>query len=70
MTSLRTMWGYQNQKMLTAYNFDLLKEKNDTVKKMMQYGLVLQDGDTLKLTTKGRLQADWIAGELFVEEIE
>ena len=56
--------------MLTAYNFDLLKEKNDTVKKMMQYGLVLQDGDTLKLTTKGRLQADWIAGELFVEEIE
>ncbi|UZR95717.1 radical SAM family heme chaperone HemW [Chondrinema litorale] len=70
MTSLRTMWGYQNQKMLTAYNFDLLKEKRDTVKKMIQYGLVLQDGETLKLTTKGRLQADWIAGELFVEEIE
>ena len=70
MTSLRTMWGYINQKMLTAYNFDLFKEKAESIKQMKQFELILSDGETLKLTAKGRLQADWIAGELFVDETE
>lgn len=64
MTSLRTMWGLNLQKLesiAAGTTPMLLKEANPFLEK----GWLLRDGDTLTLTQEGKLYADYVAGELF-----
>ena len=66
MTSLRTMWGYDHSEALKNYKFDLLSERKNEIDKLLQYGLIDISLHKIRLTKKGRLQADWVAGELFL----
>lgn len=64
MTSLRTMWGLDLQKLesiAAGTKPILLKEANAFVEK----GWLLRNGNTLTLTQEGKLYADHVAGELF-----
>ncbi len=66
MTSLRTMWGYNHKKALKNYEFDLLSERKNEIDKLLKFGLIELNLPKIRLTKKGRLQADWVAGELFL----
>jgi oxygen-independent coproporphyrinogen-3 oxidase len=64
MTSLRTMWGLDLQKLeaiAAGTKPILLKEANPFFDK----GWLYRDGDILTLTQSGKLYADHVAGELF-----
>ncbi|HTN45638.1 MAG TPA: radical SAM family heme chaperone HemW [Flavipsychrobacter sp.] len=66
MTSLRTQWGCDLQKIAAdfgeAYKEELLKNSGEYREREM----ILLKNDTLFLTFKGKLFADRIAGELFI----
>lgn len=63
MTSLRTMWGLDLQR-VGEYRDLILKNSE----RYLEQEMMIQDGETLKLTRKGKLFADGIAGDLFVEK--
>lgn len=68
MTSLRTMWGMDTAKIEEAFGSDTLKQLTNTIQPFISQGEVrLQDGHYY-LTAKGKLIADHIASELFLEE--
>lgn len=65
-TTLRTHWGCDLQKLKNDYQFDLKKKYEGYLADLETKGLVLWEGDVLKLTTKGKLLADRIAADLFI----
>lgn len=68
MTSLRTMWGMDTVKIEEAFGSDTLNQLTNTIQPFIAQGEVrLQDGHYY-LTAKGKLIADHIASELFLEE--
>jgi len=66
MTSLRTKWGYDGEKILSQYGFDIFKEKANLIDQLSIHELIKIEAHMIFLTKKGRLQADWVAGELFI----
>lgn len=68
MTSLRTMWGCDLEKIKTEWDaaYAAMVEKSSHI--FQEKGWVIQDGKKLILTNAGRLFADKIAGEMFVNE--
>lgn len=66
MTSLRTMWGTDLEKIKTDFGADFLEETNRNLKAFEDKDwLVIQD-DQIKLSENGKLFADHIASELFI----
>ncbi len=66
MTSLRTMWGTDINKIATTWSADYSKQILHDAERFIDKGqLTLQDNKLL-LTNEGKLFADSIAGELFV----
>ncbi len=61
MTGLRTMWGVDTQKI----NHLIDQEFKARSQQFIHDGLLLKENTILKLTNKGKLQADRIASELF-----
>lgn len=68
MTRLRTTWGVDLDYIHTTFGFDLWKIESDYLQQLLQDALMTKENSTLKLTTKGLLQADRIASELFILE--
>jgi oxygen-independent coproporphyrinogen-3 oxidase len=68
LTTLRTSWGADLRIMRERFLFDPLKENNDYIQSLQGKGLIVVEGDILKLTRKGRFLADKIASDLFVED--
>jgi oxygen-independent coproporphyrinogen-3 oxidase len=68
MTRLRTTWGVDLDYMHTTFGVDLWKIESDYLQQLLQDGMMTKENTTLKLTTKGLLQADRIASELFILE--
>jgi oxygen-independent coproporphyrinogen-3 oxidase len=66
LTTLRTSWGADLRIMRERFLFDPLKENNDYIQSLQGKGLIVVEGDILKLTRKGRFLADKIASDLFV----
>jgi oxygen-independent coproporphyrinogen-3 oxidase len=66
MTSLRTMWGYNHQKAFSQFDFDIFKEKSSVIDNLLAHMLITKIDNCILLTAKGKLQADWVAGELFL----
>jgi oxygen-independent coproporphyrinogen-3 oxidase len=66
MTSLRTVWGLNLDKVTKEWGSDyaggILKESE----RFMEEQKLIRDNHSLILTNQGRLFADYIAGELFV----
>ncbi len=66
MTSLRTMWGCNLQKIATTYSDAYYQSVLKNAQAFLENGKMLQVGDKLMLTNAGKLFADNIAAALFV----
>jgi oxygen-independent coproporphyrinogen-3 oxidase len=67
LTSLRTSWGLNTANVAERYQFDLLQIKGASIAKLTALGMIHVEGKTLTLTRKGKLLADSIAAEIFIE---
>ncbi|MDB4447781.1 radical SAM family heme chaperone HemW [Roseivirga sp.] len=67
LTSLRTKWGCDMSRLKTKYNVDVLSEQEHYLNKLASQDLIYEDEGCLILTNKGKLLADKIASDLFIE---
>lgn len=68
MTSLRTMWGTDLQKIASDFGKMFAEETQKQIKPFIANGQLVLDNHIIKLSQSGKLFADGIAAELFVEE--
>lgn len=67
MTSLRTKWGCDLDYILQKYDVDVKKKYFGYISKLLQAKLVVLSGHLLTLTSSGKLIADKIIEDLFIE---
>ena len=67
MTSLRTQWGCDMVRLKEEYDYDLKKSKSIYLKQLIEHKLVIINDHKLLLTCQGKLLADRIATDLFVD---
>lgn len=67
LTSLRTSWGLNTASLADRYHLDLFQIKEAALTKLTALGLIHVEGKTLTLTRKGKLLADSIASEIFID---
>lgn len=70
MTSLRTMWGLDLAKIDRDFGHNYADQTKKLVKPFVANGQLLNEGDIIKLTTQGKLFADGIAADLFMDDEE
>jgi len=68
LTTLRTSWGCNLQKINSDWQFDLLREKEQYISSLVLDGYAFINDHVLILTRKGKLLADKIAVDLFSSE--
>jgi len=68
LTSMRTKWGCDLDRLLTDFDYDLVKDQSEVVSKLVGEKMVRVKGHHLILTQKGKLFADKIAGDMFLVE--
>ncbi len=68
MTSLRTMWGTDLQKIADDFGLSLAQETQRQLQPFVANGQVLLDGGKAKLSPEGKLFADGIAASLFASD--
>ena len=68
MTSLRTMWGLDLEYLERLYGSAALGYVVSNAKQFEEDNKIYRERDCLKLTVSGKLMADYIASELFIEE--
>ncbi|MCZ4225002.1 radical SAM family heme chaperone HemW [Pedobacter rhodius] len=66
MTSLRTMWGTDLQKIKTDFGKDFFEETKYNLRSFENKDWLVINGDNIKLSLNGKLFADHIASELFI----
>lgn len=66
MTSLRTMWGIDLQKIKTAFGNDFYEETKYNLRSFEGKDWLIISGQNIKLSPNGKLFADHIASELFI----
>ncbi len=66
MTSLRTQWGCDLNKLLQEYNFDLLSNNEKYIAALVEQKKAVISENYLVLTDSGKLLADKIASDLFL----
>lgn len=66
LTALRTIWGVDRTYLKTRYKMDILSLKQDEIFRFSKEGMIYYDENTVKLTEKGMLLADYIAARVFV----
>ena len=67
LTSLRTSWGLNTASLADRYHLDLFQIKGASITKLTALELIHAEGKTLTLTRKGKLLADSIAAEIFLD---
>jgi oxygen-independent coproporphyrinogen III oxidase len=65
LTSLRTMWGTDLEYIRSVFGETLVEHCKREVRNYISSGDVLNEGNKLFLTSKGKLIADRIASDLF-----
>lgn len=70
LTSLRTKWGCDLSLLKQKYDTDLLKIHRDYLNKLALQDLIYEEDQHLFLTDSGKLLADKVASDLFVETAE
>ncbi len=68
LTTLRTQWGTNLTKLLHDYGVNLLQKNSVYIQELVERGLASLTNNVLTLTRKGKLLADKIASDLFVEK--
>jgi len=66
MTSLRTQWGCDTRKIMSAHQVNLLQTHQTYLTECLQKGLLTIEAGVIRLTTPGKLLADQIASDLFL----
>ena len=66
MTSLRTSWGCDIEKIERSYGKSYVNHFLKNVKKYLEMGEMITDGNSYSLTENGKLFADGIAADLFL----
>ena len=69
MTSLRTMWGCDLKKIERAWGSDYVNRMLEDAQQFVETGRLQIADDKLLLTNEGKLFADGIAGELFIDSL-
>ncbi len=67
MTSLRTKWGIDIRKLHQEYNIDIIHENKEYIDQLVLNDMAVIENGCLKLKNKGKLMADKIAGDLFLD---
>jgi oxygen-independent coproporphyrinogen-3 oxidase len=67
LTGLRTKWGVKQQELVRLSDGKFRLESNAELEKFLGRGWLKTDGDTIVLTEAGKLFADRIASDLFIE---
>ncbi len=67
-TTLRTAWGCHLEKVKLDFGIDLCQKNRAYLTALQEKKLVVIENDILKLTRSGKLLADKIASDLFVDE--
>jgi oxygen-independent coproporphyrinogen-3 oxidase len=67
LTTLRTSWGTDLGYLIDHFNFDLQHEREKELEEFQKLGLVERRENHLVLTQRGKLLADQIAADFFVE---
>lgn len=67
LTSLRTKWGCDLSLLKAKYQVDLLAEQEHYLNRLAGKDLIYEDEGFLVLTDQGKLLADKIASDLFIE---
>jgi len=65
LTSLRTKWGCNLQKLLDLYNYDLLNTQKEKISGLTKEGYIILENGIIYLTKKGKFVADSIISDLF-----
>ncbi len=68
MTSLRTSWGCNTEHILNVFGEKYITSFQRKIQKYLKEGKVIQKGNIYILSDAGKLFADGIAGDMFVEE--
>lgn len=66
LTSLRTSWGCDTQRLIREFEYDLLMDQSSYISRIIETGYAQLNSVTLVLTKKGKLLADKIASDLFI----
>lgn len=66
LTSLRTSWGCDTQRLQQAFQYNLLSDQDQYIQQIIAAGYAELKLSTLVLTKRGKLLADKIASDLFI----
>ncbi|GAB3007227.1 radical SAM family heme chaperone HemW [Cyclobacterium sediminis] len=66
LTSLRTMWGINPLWLKNHLKYELLLNKAKEIKTFQEQGVLKINEESITLTDKGKLLADYIASKLFI----
>ncbi len=67
LTTLRTQWGADLNRLREEFNIDLLADKGDYIHGLVNSNLVMITNQCLVLTNNGKLLADKISSDLFID---
>lgn len=70
MIGLRTIWGVDTEVLEKKFHVDILHEKQVELQKLADLDMIEIKGKILTLTRKGKLLADSIAAELFLDSYD
>lgn len=68
LTTLRTQWGTDLAYLKQNHNHNILENNSAYIQQIIAQGMALLNRDVLVLTRKGKLVADKIAADLFVDK--
>ncbi len=66
LTSLRTKWGCDLQKLNKLYDHDILTAQKEELSRLINEGYIIMDKGFIYLTKKGKFLADSIISDLFL----
>jgi oxygen-independent coproporphyrinogen-3 oxidase len=67
LASLRTKWGCDTSILRSDFDLDILNLHREKILNFIQNEYMIQSGDNLILTQKGRFLADTIIGDLLLD---
>ena len=66
MTGIRTMWGIDNNYLVSNLKYDILKKQEFMIKKLIKEKLIVVNNSKIITTKKGTLLSDYVSEKLFV----
>lgn len=66
LTSLRTIWGTDTVFLKEKHGWDMLSERKSVLENFQSQGLILMGEQSITLSERGKLLADYLASKLFI----